>query len=135
MIYINLIITAANLFKVKEKKQLLVDNTNFGILKTILLKYQNIKNAYLTGTYVTCNFVELAKLCPKLGRLNLYNAFVDVSKNEVNEISKLIGPQLVQCDLTYYNMNFVKIISKHFRKIEEFVLGICFINKIEFLTT
>ena len=100
-----------------------------------MLKYQNIKNAYLTGTYVTCNLVELAKLCPKLGRLSLYNAFVDVSKNEVNEISKLIGPKLVQCDLTYCNMNFVKIISKHFRKIEEFVLGICFINKIEFLTT
>ena len=59
------------------------------------MKYQNIKNAYLTGTYVTCNFVELAKLCPKLERLNLYNASIDVSKNEMNGISKLIGPQLV----------------------------------------
>ena len=108
-------------FDPEKTHPFLVDDNNFEILKNILMKYQNIKDADLIGVHITCNLVELAKLCPKLERLNLYNVFIDVSEDEMNEFAILIGPQLIQCDLTCCNMNFVKIISKHFTKIEEFI--------------
>ena len=39
----------------------------------------------------------------------------------MNEFAKLIGPQLIQCDIPYCNANFVKIISRNLTKIEEFI--------------
>ena len=39
----------------------------------------------------------------------------------MNEFAKSIGSQLIECDLTYCNVKFIKIISKHFRKIEEII--------------
>ena len=106
-----------------DDDQLLVDDEKFEILKNILMKYQNIKNADLTNAHITCDFVELAKLFPKLERLDLHDTFIDVSKIEMNGFAKLIGPQLIQCDLCCCNINFAKIISKHFRKIEKFVFN------------
>ena len=108
-------------FDPKKTHPFLVDDNNFEILNNILMKYQHIKDADLIGVHITCNLVELAKLCPKLERLNLYKAWIDVSEDEMIEFAKLIGPQLVECDLTYCNVDFVKIIPRYSRKIEEFI--------------
>ena len=104
----------------KEFKYRINDN-NIDILKSILKKCNNVKHLDFLHTKVTGknNLVAIANLCPKLESINLRNSSFDVSKQEIEEFGKMIGPQLRRCKFTIRSCNNLMIIFKQLKNIEE----------------
>ena len=101
----------------------IIDDNNIGILKNILSKCNSIKHINLRETKVTPNnLIAIAKLCPKLESIDLsFTNFLGITKEEMEEFAKKIGPQLIKCHSKYYIYDdiFLKILFKHFKNIGE----------------
>ena len=101
--------------------QFIIDDNNIDILKNILLKCSNIEQVNLHRTLVTGknNLLYLADLCPQLKRINFYHSIIDVDENEWKEFAKKLGPQLIQCNFDCFNFNFMSLLFKEFKNIQE----------------
>lgn len=99
----------------------LINNNNIVILKNILSKCPNIKHLDLSNTRVTDNnsLIEIAKLCTKLESIDFKCSEINVSEDEMNEFGKIIGPQLIKCNLRWINRDFFMIFFKHLKNIED----------------
>ena len=98
-----------------------INDNNIDIPKNILTKCNNIKHLNFLHTKVTGknNLVAIANLCPKLESIDLRNSSFDVSKQEMEEFGKIIGPQLRRCKLTITYCNDFMIILKQLKNIEK----------------
>ena len=95
----------------------LINNDNIGILNNILSKCPNTKHLDLSNTRVTDNnsLIEIAKLCTKLESIDFECSEMNVSEDEMNEFGKIIGPQLIKCNLRLINRDFFIIFFKHLK--------------------
>ena len=102
--------------------QFSVDDSNIDIFKNILLKCPNIKELDFHDGFVSGNnnLLAIAKLCPNLERIHFDK--ICVSKNEMEKLAKIIGPQLITFECLHINNIFVFILLKHLKNIEEITL-------------
>lgn len=96
-----------------------IDDSNIDILKKILYKCNKIKHLELFRTKVTGNnLIEIAKLCPKLESISFKYSRIVASEDELDEFGKIIGPQLVECNFRHFDTDFMMILFKHFKNLE-----------------
>ena len=103
-----------------------LDHTNIVMIKNILsrcqsVKYLNLKECIIKST--KNNLAEIAKLCPKLERISFKHATIQVPDDEWNQFTKLIGPKLIECNVTSIkssnNLNLFKALFKEFKNIKK----------------
>lgn len=99
---------------------IVINNNNIKILKKILSKCPNIKELDLSWTYMIGdnNLIEIAQLYNKIESIDFLNSIIEVSKNEMVEFSKLIGPQLIKCN-AHRNDDLKQIFFKHLKNIQD----------------
>ena len=98
-----------------------IDDHNIDIVKKILSKCPNIKylNLERTHIYGSNNLSLIAKLCPKLERINLDFSEINVTEDEMDEFGMIIGPKLIQGNFDSYNfVNYINTIFKHLKNLE-----------------
>ena len=105
-----------------KKIQFSIDDRNIGIFKNILLKCPNIKELDFHDGFVSGNnnLLAIVKLCPNLKRIDFDK--ICVSKNEMEKLAKIIGPQLITFKCLYINNTFVCILLENLKNIEEITL-------------
>ena len=64
--------------------------------------------------------LKSSKLCPNLERIHFNHIFF--SKNQIEKLAKIIGPQLITFKCSHINNTFVFILLKHLKNIEEITL-------------
>ena len=103
-----------------DGQRVIIDDNNIEILKKILTKCSDIKQLDLSDTKVTGNnnLIAIANLCPKLEGINLTGSSIEVDQYEINEFAKLIGPQLIKCNLRFI-YNFTLILLENLKSIEK----------------
>lgn len=78
-----------------------ISNNHLQVTKNILLRCQSVK--YLKfSNYAICssnNLLEIAKLCPKLERINLNNSVIEISPNEWEQFAQIVGSKLTKCNI------------------------------------
>ena len=115
-----------NIFYGFRKSYYVMNDTNIVVIKNILLRCQSVKYLDLRSCKITSkgnNLIEVAKLLPKLERICLADATIQVPHNKWNQFTKLIGPKLIECnvmlDKSSNNFNLLKALFKEFKNIEK----------------
>ena len=110
-----------------------IDDNSIDVVRSILSRCQSVKylnfermNFDTSKIYSSNNnnLLEIAKLCPKLERINLNFSTIKLSIDEWEQFAKLIGPKLIRCDIWLVeeeeqNMILTKILFKHLKMIEK----------------
>lgn len=85
-----------------------------------MLKCNNIKELDLHWTNVTGkNLIQIAKLFNKIQSIDFRHLKIQVGQHEMDEFSKLIGPQLIKCDFGHQYTDFMKVLIKQMKIIED----------------
>ena len=109
-----------------------IDDNNIDVVRSVLSRCQSVKylnfermNFDASKIYSSNNnLLEIAKLCPKLERINLNFSTIKLSIDEWEQLAEFIGPKLIQCDIWLVeeeeqNMILTRILFKHLKMIEK----------------
>ena len=109
----------------------IIDDNNFHIFKNIISRCPNIKHLDFDETYLTNgkNLISIVNLCPKLESIK-WPKFIDITENQFEEFTKIIGHQLVEWDYNFYfGFDKMKMLLEKLNKIEK--ISITTVNQQE----
>lgn len=78
-----------------------INNHNIECLKKMVSKCPNINSIDLSNIRLNESgiLLKIAKLFPKLKKINLHSTIIYASQEEVDEFARMVGPQLTKCNL------------------------------------